>query len=265
MDSCPPLPPFPFLPPPQRSPRDGHTFNEDEDEVLGVLSLHPDEVAAFSSSAGNRSMWGSMFRMLDRGAMTTPAATTAEEEEEGKEEKEGEKRNEDESQDQQEGEQQQPAAPAEAESVPAPAAEASSGEGEKVKEEGEGKTDGGWWQRVSSLLMTHFRAILKTLSDPSSCCSSGSGYSLQDELRLSCPYLRRQPRQRVLLITLVVPVAVVVGVTAAVVLVGVCASGSSSSSSSPSTKRGGRDSCLATSSSFGASSGTAKAPLFRVL
>jgi hypothetical protein len=200
-----------------------------------------------------------MFRMLDRGGMATPAATTAEEGQGEEEENHEDKRNEDEgtvgeSQNQLQEEQQPAAQVAEAaavESMPAPS------EGGEEKENDGDIEDNGWWHCVPSLLMTHVRAILKTLSNPPSCCG------LQDELRSACPYLRGQPRQRMLLITIVVPVAMVVGVTVAVVLVGVCASGSSSSPSS--TKRGGRESCQATTPFSGASSGTAKAPLFRVL
>eukprot|EP00624_Nannochloropsis_granulata_P005767 evm.model.NODE_41154_length_22195_cov_27.575174.9 len=119
----------------QGTPRVGHTLNEDEDEVLGVLSLHPDEAAAFTSSAGGRSMWGSMFRMLDRGGMATPAATTAEEGQGEEEENHEDKRNEDEgtvgeSQNQLQEEQQPAAQVAEAaavESMPAPSEEGNPG------------------------------------------------------------------------------------------------------------------------------------------
>lgn len=127
--------------------------------MLGVLSLHPDEVVA-SGGGNTASMWGSMFRMLDRGAMATPAAMTAEEEEEKKEEKEDERAI-GALQDQRGEQQQEGEVPsAQGGSVPAPAEAPRQEEGEE-KKEGEGEEDGRWWRRVTSLLMTHFRYVGK--------------------------------------------------------------------------------------------------------
>ncbi|EKU23214.1 hypothetical protein NGA_0730600 [Nannochloropsis gaditana CCMP526] len=63
----------------------------------------------------------------------------------------------------------------------------------------------GWRKRATSVVMAHFRAILKSFSHRASYCGTGAGYSIEDKLRMACPYLRRQSRQRLLLITTTIP------------------------------------------------------------